>query len=151
MRSQKIRTRNLPETKGKTKTVHLRPTAFLTVLLVIGAAFLFLPSPWAGFGIWMVLLSLFGLIIMPNRKLCQFTEDYLILYNLHDQEECTILYWNEIVNWQYEWHPYYDQLDINMIDGSTETQEMFAKRSVARYLNRLIPGKEVKNIRRRSS
>ena len=58
-----------------------------------------------------------------------------------------MIYWDEIVNWQYEWHPANDNLTITMVDGSMQIIELYSKRRVAKYLNMYAPNKEIKNVR----
>ena len=88
---------------------------------------------------------------MPDRILIQFTPDYLVLYNHRDAETCTIIYWDEIVNWQYEYHPSVDKLLINLVNGTSESIEMYSRRAVARYMNQYAPDKEIKSVRRKDS
>ena len=96
-------------------------------------------------GISMIVLSLFCLIVMPDRDLCKFTKDYLVLYNRHNRDECSLIYWDEVVSWHYEWYKTYDQLVIEMIDGSTEIQDMYSIGSIKKSMDHHIPGKMKKN------
>ena len=93
----------------------------------------------------MILLALFSLFIMPDRKLCDFTDDYLVLYNQPDRSRCYMVCWEDIVSWRYEWHASYDQLVILLSDGSTQMQEMYSRLSIQYYMNQYAKGKEVKN------
>lgn len=148
MKSQSVRIRSLPQDPSfYEKTVHVKPTAALIVLLVIGVIVIFMKPYLLITGISLLLLSIFCLSVMPDRKLCSFTKDYLILYNCHDKDECMLVYWNEIVSWHYEWHKSYDRLVINMEDGSVETQDMYSLRSIRRFMENHAPGKMKKNIR----
>lgn len=93
----------------------------------------------------MILLALFSLFIMPDRKLCDFTDDYLVLYNQSDRSRCYMVFWDDIVSWHYEWHASYDQLVIMLSDGSTQMQEMYSRLSIQYHMNQYAKGKEVKN------
>lgn len=148
MKSQMVRTRSLPgDASFYEKTVHVKPTGALVCLLVIGFVVIFLKPYLLITGISMLLLAIFCLAVMPDRKLCSFTKDYLILYNCHDRNECMLVYWNEIVNWHYEWHKNWDRLVINLEDGSTETQDMYSLHSIQRQMEIHAPGKMKKSIR----
>lgn len=148
MKSQMIRTRSLPgDPSFYEKTVHVKPTGTLVCLLVIGFVVIFLKPYLLITGISMMLLAIFCLAVMPDRKLCSFTKDYLVLYNCHDRGECMLVYWNEIVNWHYEWHKSWDSLVINLEDGSVETQDMYSLHSIKRQMENHAPGKMKKNIR----
>ncbi|MBR3356374.1 MAG: hypothetical protein IKG46_00795 [Solobacterium sp.] len=148
MKSQTIKIRNLPHDPTRvTKTVNVKPIFLLIFVLLLGVAMaVFRPYLLAG-GIILAGLAVFAIVVMPDRILCQFTDDYLVLYNTRERDECNILYWEEIVSWQYEWHPSADLLVIQMLDGSTETQEMYSKRSIASMMRRYVPGKEVRSSR----
>lgn len=101
----------------------------------------------AGVGICITLLCLFAELMLPDRLLAEFTDDYLVLFNTRERDSCSLIYWDEIVNWQYEYRSYADTLVILLVDGSEQTADMYSKKSAARWLNQYIPGKETKNIR----
>ena len=66
----------------------------------------------AGVGICITLLCLFAELMLPDRLLAEFTDDYLVLFNTRERDSCSLIYWDEIVNWQYEYHSYADTLVI---------------------------------------
>ena len=146
MKSQIIRCRNLPKNpKTYEKIINVKPVGLLIVTLIVGVLITILKPYLAMSGISMIVLSLFCLIVMPDRDLCKFTKDYLVLYNRHNRDECSLIYWDEVVSWHYEWYKTYDQLVIEMIDGSTEIQDMYSIGSIKKSMNHHIPGKMKKN------
>lgn len=145
MRSQSIRISNLPSDQTVRHTVHVKPTAVMVVFLLVGVAMLFMKPYMILAAMTMILLALFSLFIMPDRKLCDFTDEYLVLYNQTDRSRCFMVYWEDIVSWRYEWHASYDQLVIFLTDGSTQIQEMYSRLSIQYYMNQYAKGKEVKN------
>ena len=148
MKSQSIKIRNLPNDQTQvTRTVNVKPVLFLLFLLVLGIIMVVLRAYLFVGGLFLIGLALFAILVMPDRILCQFTDRYLVLYNCRERDECNILYWDEIVSWQYEWHASSDRLVISMVDGSVQTQEMYSKRSIAGMMKRYIPGKEVRSSR----
>ena len=122
-----------------------RSVGLLIVTLIVGVLITILKPYLAMSGISMIVLSLFCLIVMPDRDLCKFTKDYLVLYNRHNRDECSLIYWDEVVSWHYEWYKTYDQLVIEMIDGSTEIQDMYSIGSIKKSMDHHIPGKMKKN------
>jgi len=40
-------------------------------------------------------------------------------------------------------------LVLSLTDGSTQTIELYSKRSIERFMNQYAPGKELKNARRK--
>lgn len=147
MRSQTIRIKNLPEYNGLDENVHVKPTAIIIGVLIMGSAFLFLNSKFTFVGIVMVLISLFAIFVMPDKAICTFRDDYVILYNEREETRCNMVYYDEVVSWQYEWYPTMDKLVFNLVDGSSYIQEVYSKASVKDYLDDHLPHKEVKKAR----
>ena len=143
MKSQVIRKRNLPEGMFVNARVQLKPTVFLALMVMAGTLFVAARPYLVLSGIMMVMLGAFCLFVMPEGVLCEFTKEYLILYNRRSSSECMMIYWEDIVSWQYEWHPNADYLIIMLVDGSTESQEVYSK-SIRRLMNTYAPGKEIK-------
>lgn len=147
MRSQEIKIRNLSFSEGKPKSIRVKPMKALFACIVIGTVFIFQKNLLTATGLALVLLGLFGIVLMPDRTLAQFTPENLILYNSRNRDSCMLIYWDEIVNWQYEWHAMSDLLVVTLIDGSTQTAEMYSKLSVARLMRLYAGNKEKKNNR----
>ena len=144
MKSQVLRIRNLPSDRIVVHRVHVKPVILMVLFLLGGIVMLFMKPYLLVAALTMILLALFSLFIMPDRVLCEFTEQDLVLYNQTDKTRCFIIYWDEVVSWHYERHPAYDLLVVSLIDGSTQTQEMYSKMSVNSYMNQYAAGKEKK-------
>ena len=151
MKSQVIKARNIPEPARQPYTIHVKPVAFLTLLGLAGLALFLTRGPWVGVGLILSIVSVFALLMMPDRTLMQFTPEYMVLYNNRDKSICTLIYWEDLVTWQYEYHPGSDLLSCSLTDGSVQTIELFSKRPVARYINLYAPGKEIRSVRRKES
>ena len=149
MKSQSIKVRNLPAADVPVYTVHVKPIATLAVMGLAGIGLLFTGTVAGGAGVVLILVSVFSLLMLPDRFLIQFTPDYMVLYNHRNPEECTIVYWDDIVTWQYEYHKGVDVLVLSLVDGSTQTIELYSKRPIERFMNQFAPGKEVKSTRRK--
>ncbi len=152
MKSQIIKIRNAPQSAGPVHLVRVKPVGVFIVMFVVGlAALVFLEQALSAIGFCMMLFALFSLVMLPDRVLISFSPENLILYNCRDHSECSLIYWDEIVNWQYEWHPANDDLVISLVDGTMEIIDIYSKRSVAKYMNQYAPGKEIKNVRMRKN
>ena len=149
MKSQAIKVRNLPETDTAPYSVHVKPVAALAVMGLAGIGLLFSRSVLSGIGVIMIMISVFALLMMPDRILLQFTPDYLILYNHRNSGMCTIVYWDDIVTWQYEYHKGFDVLVLSLVDGTSQSIELYSKRPIIRFMNMYAAGKEQKNSRRK--
>ena len=148
MKSQAIRKRNLPSDVVVDHRIQLKPTVPLVLMAMAGMIFVVAKPYLVLIGLVMCMLAVFCLFVMPEGILCEFTSRYLILYNRKDRSDCMLVYWEDIVSWQYEWHTYADLLVIMLVDGSTEIQEVYSSR-VRRYMKKYAPNKEVRSRTRR--
>ena len=144
MKSQKIRVKNLPEKRHVLHKVEVKPTITLYILLFAGLIMMLMKPYLLMAGLTMVLLSLFCQFVMPDRRLCEFCDDYLVLYNEYDRTRCNMIYYDEIVAWTYERNRNVDKLIVYLVDDTTQTQEMYSKHSIARQMALHAPNKERK-------
>ncbi len=145
MRTQYIKIRNIPEAERKrATTIRVKPWVGLYVLLVVSLIMVFMKSYFMVLSASVVILTLFALMILPDRILVQFMQDYMILYNRTDRDECTMIYYDEVVSWHYEYHRNSDLVVVDILNGDSETFDMFSKRIIKRYMNRYMPNKEKK-------
>ncbi len=151
MKTQTIRIRNLPEYNGVEEKVHVKPIAFIIMMLLIGIVIAIIRSYLLLAGILLVLMALFALIIMPDKVICEFRDDYVILYNEREKTRCNMVYYEDVVSWQYEWYATVDKLVFNLVDGSSQIQEVYSKGSVKPYLDNHLPDKEIKKAKLKRS
>ena len=144
MKSKEIRVRNLPKDDVPFYVSNVKPTSFLIIAMITGICFLWIRSYLQVIGVMVIMVSLFSLLMLPDCKLYEIHQDYIVLYNRHDKSECLIIYYEDMVSWHYEWNPSYDQLVISLVDGSVEKQEVYAKYRIEKWLNSLAPGKQAK-------
>ena len=145
MKTQRIRIRNIPEDRSVTHRVRVKPVILLIAMLLLGI-FMFFMKPYLMMAsLTMILLALFSLFVMPDRILCEFTDKYMILYNEHDRVHCWMIWYEDIVSWQYEYHRGSDLLAVTLVDGSTQTQEMYSIFSIYKYMRQYAPNKMKKN------
>lgn len=149
MKSKEIRVRNLPKDDVPFYVSNVKPTSFLIVAMIAGISFLWIRSYLQVIGVMVIMVSLFSLLMLPDCKLYEIHQYYIVLYNRHDKSECFIIYYEDIVSWHYEWNPSFDQLVISLVDGSVEKQEVYAKYRIEKWLNSLAPGKQAKKNHRK--
>ncbi|MBQ9822892.1 MAG: hypothetical protein IJM63_00215 [Solobacterium sp.] len=147
MKSQTIRQRNIPADISVSRRVQLKPTITLVLMLMLGMIFVAAKPYLFLSGIMMSMLGLFCLFVMPDGVLCEFTREYLILYN-RKHSDCMLVYWEDIVSWHYEKHHNNDLLIVTLVDGSTEIQEVYSKR-IQKYMRNYVPDKEDRSRTRR--
>lgn len=144
MKTQVIKTRNIPPVEGKVHLVRVKPDLYILILMALGVTFMFAKTYMVIVGFIMILLALFAEFLMPDRLLCEFTPQYVVFFNRTDRSECTVIYWEDVVSWKYEWHGFADLLVISLVDGSTETQEMYSRHSCAKWMKMYAAGKEAR-------
>jgi len=148
MKSQRILIRNVPDDGLiKRKKIAVKPVIQLLCVLFLGFVLVFVNRPLALLAITMILISAFSLLFLPDRTLCEFTANWMVVYNQHNRQECMMIYYEDIVSWQYEWHSSMDSLILCLTDGSTESLDVYGKCRLGKLMNEHVPGKEIKSIR----
>lgn len=151
MKSQLIRVKNLPKLEEKGRAITLKPVFALVLLMAFGFYTLWWKPYLATASMFMILISVFALTFLPDRKLVEFYSQYMVLYNQRDRSQCMLVYWDEIVSWQYEWHTTNDLLVLNLVDGTSQQIEMYSKYKVVKFMNIYVPDKQIKSTRMKES
>ncbi|MEG0176416.1 hypothetical protein [Anaerorhabdus sp.] len=142
MKSKTLKIRNIPKEPPIIATISVKPTAALIVLLFASFIMILFSHIFSYFGVILFGVSSFCLFVLPDRKLLEFTHDYVIFYNCKERGDCTFIYWEDILTWQYIWHPDRDELEIELVDHSVETVECFSKKTVVPLLRAFARDKE---------
>lgn len=153
MKSKVLKIRNLPQEMQVLNEVKVKPIGSLLALMLVSGVFIISGSSIAIVGVVLLAISSYALIVMPDRILMQFTDEFLVLYNRKIRDECMLIYWEEILLWQYQKHNNEDQLWLQLTDGQTETIECFNRNKIVPYFKIYAKGKErqLKPARRRRS
>ena len=148
MKTQKIRVRNLSESRLKSGiSVHVKPVPVLTGFIAAGAIMIIANASFILTGLGLIVVGIFGITIFPDRVLITFLDDCMVLYNQQDRSMCMLVYYDEVVHWQYVYRKQYDQLVITLVDGSREVQDMYSYSSVFQQLTEHMAGKQIRSIR----
>ena len=150
MKSKVLKIRNLPSDMQVLNEIKVKPIGSLLFLVAVAGIFIISGSSIAIVGVVLLAVSAYALLVMPDRLLMQFTSDYLVLYNRKNRDECMLIWWDEIVAWQYQKHNNEDTLWLELIDGHVESIECFNRGRVVSYFKVYASGKErQQNPRRR--
>ncbi len=139
-----IKVINLPPVKESLPAVRVKPVMFLLLFIALGFYLIFSDVDLTTAGVMLLVMPVFALLILPDRTLVEFADQYMVMYNSRDRAMCTIIYWEDIVSWQYEWHSRVDKLIVNLVDGTTCSVDMYSKRKIATWMNRYAPHKEIR-------
>ena len=144
MKSKIIKKSGIPDYPYIIKSISVKPKILMYIMIGIGLSFLFINTDWAMFGLVLIIISVFSIIVLPDAKIIEYTDEYAIVYNAKEKDECKLIYWDEILNWQYRWHTDKDEVIIEMQDHSIEKFDTYKKNTILPYFRVYAKGKEKK-------
>lgn len=147
MKSQVIKIRNIPSFPLAVQTISLKPTLFLIVLAIVGFMMIALYPMYSYFGATLIAIAIFALVMIPDKKIMEVTTKYLILYNCKDRESCRLVFWDEILYWQYISKSDCDELRIELVNHEIEKVQAFSRKKFTKYMKEYAKDKEVKGKR----
>ncbi|MCI6272067.1 MAG: hypothetical protein MR601_03860 [Erysipelotrichaceae bacterium] len=142
MKSKVIKQRNIPQYPIVLKTVRVKPMFLIFLLIVVGVFIVFFNDSISMIGVLMVVTGLFCLLILPDVKIIEYTDEYAIVYNCREKDDCKLIYWDDILSWQYKWKTDRDELVIELVDHSIETVYSFKKSTIVPYFKKYALNKE---------
>lgn len=145
MKSKVIKHRNIPPYPYIIKSIRVKPIEILMILIVLGFVLLFSSDDFAMVGVLIISISTFSLLVLPDSRIIDYTSEYAIIYNCIDRNECKLLYWDEILSWQYKWHTDKDEMIIELIDYSVEVVDTYKRSTMIPYFKKYASGKEKSN------
>ena len=147
MKSKELKTYNLTSGRTVNSMINAKPHGFLIFLFASGVVLSFLEMT-SGFGIGLAIVSLLCLLLLPERIMAEFSDDYFVLYNKAGHSECMLIYYEDVVSWRYDKGVVEDELVITLEDGSSARIEGFSKTVFESSLNQYIPDKKEKTDRK---
>ena len=151
MKSKTLKARNIPAGHVTFFRMNIKPTEYLTAVLAVSVFFLFLDAPFPAIGLIACTVVCFALVATPDRTLLEMNDMFMTFYSPKDASECVILFWDEILVWQYVKHRQCDYLKVELINGEVYDSEVYYDRRMIRLLNAYASGKEKKTLRKRKS
>ncbi|MBQ6333636.1 MAG: hypothetical protein IJI46_00995 [Erysipelotrichaceae bacterium] len=143
MKSKVLKTYNLPEDNLVIAQIDAKPTYIFVILILVALVSFMLEIPNA-YGIILLCLSIACLIYMPRVLLMEFYNEYLVMYNRADKNNCVLIYYEDITSWYYAWGANHDYLYIELADGSKERIEAFSRSIFESNMNRFLKDKKRK-------
>lgn len=151
MKSKTLKIRNIPTEYLVFFRMNVKPTEYLTAILIVSIIFLFCDAPLPTIGTILCTVICFALVATPDRTLLEMNEAFMTFYSPKDPSECTILYWDEILTWQYQKKRQCDHLKVELINGDVYDSEVYNSLRLIKLLQAYAPGKEKKTSRKRKS
>lgn len=142
MKTKEIKRYNLPNERMIIKKIDAKPYELFIVFFLISILLVVNTTWYYGGGLALMIVIVF--LIMPNRILIEFTNEFLVLYNKGNSSDCYIVYYEDVVSWKYNVGFKDDNLAISLIDGTTLKIEAFSKIQFEHYMNRFLKDKKEK-------
>ena len=143
MRSKELKTYNLPNENQALSQIDAKPNFIFVIMVCMGLA-LFIYDHTNPYGIFMTLVSIIAMIYMPRVVMMEFYQDYMVMYNKADKSNCALIYYDEVLSWNYVWGANRDFLLVEMTDGNEEIIEAFSKTLFESHMNRFLRNKHKK-------
>ena len=142
MKSKELKTYNLPEDRIMLSKIDAKPTELLFVFFVAGIFLLvFRQYIW---GIAIISGSICAAAFLPSRTLAEFYFDFMVLYNHANKNTCEIIYYDDVVAWNYSYGMGYDTLNIRLVDDSSHNVDGFSRFLFENHMNRYLKDKKEK-------
>ena len=138
IQSNRFKCRNLPADYEVLDQMTTKPTATLVTSSLCGAILL-TKEDYLFLGSLVLFMSVYGLIFSRSTVLIEFCKDFVIFYLDERREECYVIYWNEIVHYDYKSSLFNtDYVRIILSDGSEHTFKSLAKHQVIRNFDQHV-------------
>lgn len=148
MKSKELKTYNLPEDRVVLSYIDAKPVMGIFLIFVLGGILLVYQQYFMGGAI--VLMSLGAMFLLPSRKLIEFYSDYLVLYNHANKDVCEMIYYEDVVSWQYAYGVAFDKLNFKLVDNSIHSVDGFSIITFENQLNKYLKDKkEVKKEKKK--
>ena len=142
MKSKELKTYNLPEDRVLLANIDAKPNGVILLVFVFGLLLVaFKQYVW---GVSIAVLASCASFVLPNKVLIEFYQDYMVLYNHASKFTCEIIYYDDVVVWNYDFGITYDTLTIKLVDDSTHNVDGYSKIVFENLMNRFLKDKKEK-------
>lgn len=143
MKSKELKNYNLPDNRTYNDDIDAKPINLFFILMIV--AIIIVMKKLYIYGISLFVFALLCLFILPNRRMVEFYDDHMIVYNRARKDECNILYYEDIKSWEYiqklGLSP--DEIIFTLSDDSIQKLEAFNKAKFERLFNLYLANKKV--------
>ena len=147
MNSKELKRYNLPEDRYLLAVVDAKPSFILFLIFIIGLVLVVIRQ--YSVGIVVTLLATISYVALPSRVLMEFYQNYLVLYNHANKNDCEMIYYDEVVKWRYVYGINYDYVELILVDDSTHAIDAFSRSLFEGYLNKYLKDKKDKTKRKK--
>ena len=141
MKSKELKVYNLPHDEQPVMIIDAKPYNLLIGFVVVGIL-LILFKISNMYGVATIIVGMCSIFFLPRTILIEFYNSYLVLYNMASKNDCCLIYYEDVVSYEYKRGSLKDYLYIELKDGSVKKIEAFSKILYEAYFNRYFPGKQ---------
>lgn len=143
MKSKSLKSYHLPAVREVLQSFEAKPYLYLTLLaiaslLAVVEGTYFLP------GLIILFTCIFAIVILPNRLLIEFSEDYMVVYHRVNKDDCMMVYYEDVLAYFIEKNRRYDLVYFVLTDGSEIHVPIFNRRGSEKILDMFLHGKKQK-------
>ena len=143
MKSKELKNYNLPDNRTYNEVLDAKPTTLL--LLLMGAGFVLLLGKFYVYGGALFFFGATCLLFLPGRKLIEFYDNHMIVYNKARKDECNIIFYDDVKSWEYQVSVSNDELILTLVDGSVQKCDGYSRSEFENCLNKYMKDKKVVN------
>lgn len=147
MKSKELKNYNLPDNRVYNQKLEAKPIALL--LVIMGLGFVLLIMKYYIYGTVLFFFAAACIMFLPSRRLIEFYDDYMIMYNKARKDECNIIYYDDIKSWDYRVAVAGDELILVLNDDSVQKCDAYSKKEFENELNKYIKDKRIVNETKR--
>ena len=144
MKSKELKTYNLPSERLVNSSINAKPIGLFIFLIAAGLIMTFIQKTQV-IGVMMWMGASVFMMFLPSRVLAEFSDDYVVLYNRADRNDCVLVYYEDVVSWKYDRGVTEDELTINLEDGTSTRIEAFSKTLFESRFNQYLREKKEKS------
>lgn len=144
MKSKELKTHNLPKDDLLISSIDAKPNYLFVIMFLLAILLLFYEN-YRVYGLVTLFIAIASYLYFPKVVLMEFYQDYLVLYNRADNNTCVLIYYDEVISWNYNWSANRDYLNIELQNGENERIEAFSKTIFETSMNRFLKEKKKKN------
>lgn len=143
MKSKELKNYNLPDNRMYNIDIEAKPINLFFILMIIGL--LLAIGKYFVYGLSLFIFSLLCIFILPNRRMIEFYDDHMIIYNKARKDECNIIYYEDVKSWEYvtKLGVVADEIIFTLNDDTKQTLEAFNKNKFEKPLNIYLKDKKI--------
>lgn len=142
MKSKQLKSYNLSPERTYNELLDAKPYGLFLMLFILGFVFLFCGLLVSG--AILVVTAIISFLVLPSKRLIEFYDDNMIIYNRASRNDCYNIYYADVVSWTYNSRVTDDDVIFYLKDGSSQTVDAYSKIIFEKRINKYLEGKNIK-------